>query len=227
MRNQAPQRGNHPPGHPEPDGNRNSEQQNRRKQEQRLQTGELRNQRLTPFERLLLACLLIAGIVVIKVGLKRLRRHGKNASMVLVFTSPSACSLSRRKKLIAVNRASSFGGLSASRIPRLLRNSQRLLRVVHQAVPAALGAGLFILHKPDAGAVKQIACGQQGNASQIQLALLLVRQQVLLLVALRFLKGGIEQERRGELQGGKEADNTKDTGQEAKLAGIMRCAIRR
>lgn len=94
-------------------------------------------------------------------------------------------------------------------------------------MPAALGAGLFILHKPDAGAVKQIVCGQQGNASQIQLALLLVRQQVLLLVALRFLKGGIEQERRGELQGGKEADNTKDTGQEAKLAGIMRCAIRR
>ena len=43
MRNQAPQRGNYPSGHPEPDGNRNSEQQNRRKQEQRLQTGELGN----------------------------------------------------------------------------------------------------------------------------------------------------------------------------------------
>jgi hypothetical protein len=68
------------------------------------------------------------------------------------------------------------------------------LRFIHQAVPASVGAGLFILHKPDAGAVKQIACRQQGDAGQIQLALLLPGQQILLLVALGFVQGGVKQE---------------------------------
>ena len=43
MRYQPTQRRNHPSGHAEPDDSRDGKQQHRRKQEQRLQAGELRH----------------------------------------------------------------------------------------------------------------------------------------------------------------------------------------
>lgn len=92
-----------------------------------------------------------------------------------------------------------------------------ILRLVHQAMPAPFRAGLFILHKVHAGAVEQIACGQQRNTGLIQPALLLPGQLIALFVTLGFIQGGGEQEGGRELQGGEKANDTKDAGQQAKL----------
>ena len=161
-----------------------------------MQVRELRHEALTPLHGLLLACLLVARIVVVKISLKSLRRDGKKSVDGIGFDQTFRLLFDRAvEELIAVYQGVVFRWIQRQPgLPRLLRHRQRLLRVIHQAVPASVGSGLFILHKPHPGAVKEIACRQQRDAGQIQLALLLPRQQVLLLVALGFVQGGVKQE---------------------------------
>ncbi|MNS50260.1 hypothetical protein D3C72_829030 [compost metagenome] len=77
MSDKPAQRGNHPARHPKPYRHRNQQQDHWRQQEQRLQISEAIHQRLAPFSCPLFAQLLIARVVIIKVGLKRLGGDGK------------------------------------------------------------------------------------------------------------------------------------------------------
>ena len=87
-------------------------------------------------------------------------------------------------------------------------------------MPAAIRTRRFILHKVDAGAVEQIAGGEKCNARFVRPHLLQMRLLIQALLVRRATQRSGKEKGGGDLQGGKERDNAKNSGQQTKL---LRC----
>ena len=89
-----------------------------------MQVRELRHEALTPLHGLLLACLLVARIVVVKISLKSLRRDGKKSVDGIGFDQTFRLLFDRAvEELIAVHQGVVFRWIQRQPgLPRLLRH---------------------------------------------------------------------------------------------------------
>ena len=220
--NQCTQRRDDPARHAEPHHQRNGDQQRRDQHKDLLQTAEAGKQRLPSLLGVLRTSLLKTGVVIVEIGLECLCRNGKKGVDRLGFHQPVSLLFQRAiKELITVDQAFIFWRVERLKSkPGFIRRGQRLLGFVHQAVPAAVRTGRFILHKVDPGAVEQIACAEKRNARFVCPHLLQMRLLVQALIVLRAAKRGGKEKGGGDLQSRKECDDAKNPGQQTKL---LRC----
>ncbi len=197
MGNQPLERSDHPARHAKPDGDGDNQQQGWPQNKQILQIGQAGHQRLPALLCARIAGRTEAGKVIVEVGLESLGRDGKEGIDGLRAGQRIRLLFNRAvEKLVAVYQPLVFGWIKRPpRLPALLRRRQRLLGLVHQAMPAALGAGGLILHKIDTRAVKQIAGRQQGHPRFINPGLLQKRLLIESLMMLGVVEGAGEEKR--------------------------------